>query len=203
MVGRQARPLRIADCALRIGGFAAAVMLLSCAPSPSVEPDIAWRAFRGEFRSVSNGVETKGRYWRHRDGSARRETLTADGKTEFVTIENLGASQFYSFSAGSWTAQPLKVPARRRVPPTGADFPNATPHAERVAGYRVVGAYTALGTRMLRAPSLDYFPLVEDHPHPALRVEFLTVTEEPIADAVFLPPAGVEVATLPWPYTGF
>jgi hypothetical protein len=194
--------LRIGDCGLRIGGFAAAVLLVSCAPPPSVEPDVAWRAFRGEFRSVSNGVETKGRYWRHRDGSARRETLGADGKAEFITIESLSASQFYSFSAGSWTAQPLRLPATRTLPPTGTAFPNATPQTERVAGYRVVGAYTVLGTLMLRAPALDYFPLVEDHPHPALRVEFVSIVEEPVGDTLFLPPPGAEVATLPWPYTG-
>jgi hypothetical protein len=189
--------------ATRIGAFAALLALAACAPSAISEPDVAWRAFRGEFRSVSDGVETRGRYWRHRDGSVRKETLGPDGQAAFITIENLSASRFYSFSAGSWTAQPLRVPARRMFPPTGADFPNATPHAGRVAGYRVVGAYTVLGTLMLRAPSLDYFPLVEDHPHPALRVEFLSVTEEPIAEAVFSPPPGVEAATLPWAYTGF
>ena len=89
------------------------------------------------------------------------------------------------------------------LPPTGADFPNATPQADRVEGYRVVGAYTVLGTLMLRAPALDYFPLVEEHPHPALRIEFTSIVEEPIRDKVFSPPPGVEVAMLPWPYTGF
>jgi hypothetical protein len=88
------------------------------------------------------------------------------------------------------------------LPPTGADFPNAMPQADRIAGYRVVGAYTVLGTLMLRAPALDYFPLVEEHPHPALRLEFTSVVEEPISDALFSPPPEAEVATLPWPYTG-
>ena len=72
-----------------------------------------------------------------------------------------------------------------------------------VRGYRVVGAYTVLGTLMLRAPALDYFPLVEEHPHPALRIEFGSIVEEPIRDEIFAPLPVVEVATLPWPYTGF
>jgi len=129
--------------------------------------------------------------------------LRADGAAEFITIENLPGSRFYAFSAGSWTVQPLKLSARRLVPPPAADFPNATPQGERVAGYRVVGAYTPLGTLMLRAPALDYFPLVEDHPHPVLRVEFVSVIEEPVGDALFVPPSDAQVATLPWPYTGF
>ena len=174
----------------------------ACAPSTTVEPAVAWRSFRGEFRSVSGGVETTGRYYRHRNGSARRETLGTAGTPEFITIENLSASRFYAFSAGSWTEQPLKLPATRATPPSGAAFPNATPQTERVAGYRVVGAYTVLGTLMLRAPALDYFPLVEDHPHPALRVEFVSIVEEPVGDALFLPPSDARVATLPWPYTG-
>ena len=183
--------------------MAATVVLLGCAPSTVSELDVAWRAFRGEFRSTSGGVETRGRFFRHRDGSTRRETLAANGDVEFITIVNIGQSRFYSYSAGSWSAQPLKLPVRHIFPPTGADFPNATPQADRIAGYRVVGAYTVLGTLMLRAPALDYFPLVEEHPHPALRIEFGSIVEEPIRDEIFSPLPGVEVATLPWPYTGF
>ncbi len=188
---------------MRIGGAAAIVALLGCAPSTVSEPDIPWRAFRGEFRSTSGGVATRGRFFRHRDGSTRRETLAPDSEAEFITIVNIGQSRFYSYSAGSWSAQPLKLPVRLTFPPTGSDFPNATPQADRVAGYRVVGAYTVLGTLLLRAPALDYFPLVEEHPHPALRIEFGSVVEGPIPDEIFSPPPGVEVATLPWPYTGF
>ena len=99
----------------------------ACAPSTISEPAVAWRAFSGEFRSVSGRVETTGRYYRHRNGSARRETLGAAGTPEFITIENLSASRFYAFSAGSWTEQPLKLPATRTLPPTGTAFPNATP----------------------------------------------------------------------------
>jgi hypothetical protein len=178
-----------------------ALALVGCVPSTVSEPDVAWRAFRGEFTSTTGGIETRGRYFRHRDGSVRREVLRADGGAEFITIENVAAARFYSFSGGSWTAQPLRIAARRMLPPTGADFPNASPQTERVAGYRVVSAYTVLGTLMLRAPALDYFPLVEDHPHPALRVAFVSVVEEPLADDLFVPPAGTAVAELPWIHT--
>jgi hypothetical protein len=190
------RLVRIAPTALGL----ALLAFGACTPQP-VEPTVAWRAFRGEFTSTSGGVETRGRYYRHRDGSVRRDVLRADGSPEFITIENVAASRFYSFSGGSWTSQPLRIAARRMLPPTAADFPNASPQTARVAGYRVVSAYTVLGTLMLRAPALDYFPLVEDHPHPALRVAFVSIVEEPSAGDLFVPPAGTAAAELPWTHT--
>lgn len=158
----------------------------------------AWVPFQAEFRAVGAGVESRGRFMRHRDGSTRRETFGPDQRPAFVTIENLGTSEFHSFSAGNWTTQPLA--ARRPVPPASSAFPNAMPQQDRVAGYRVVRADTVLGSVMLRAPVLNYFALVEEHPDPPLRIEYLSVREEAPAEVLFAPPAGAVVARLPWPH---
>jgi len=183
----------------------AALLLAACGagdPADTVLPGVAWVSFHGEFRSVSGTNETRGRFYRHRDGSTRRETLEAGGTPAFITIEHRSAARFYSFSGGVWTSQPLERPARVMLPPTGADFPSAVPQPGRIAGYRVVRADTALGTVMLRAPALNYFALVEEHPYPALRVEFVSVVEGPVDGALFAPPRGTAVGELPWPYTG-
>ena len=163
-------------------------------------PQPAWATFRAEFTSTGGTTETRGRFYRRRDGSIRKETLGADGAAEFVTIQNRPSMRFYSFSDGSWSSQPLQLATRLTMPPTGADFPSAMPQPERVVGYRVVRTDTALGTVLLRAPALNYFPLVEDHPFPSLRVEFVSVTEGDVDAALFEPPAGAPVASLPWPY---
>ena len=162
------------------------------------EQTTAWVPFQAEFRAVAGGVASRGRFMRHRDGSTRREAFGRDGVPAFVTIVNVHTSEFHSFSAGSWTSQPLA--ASRREPPTGSAFPSATPQADRVAGYRVVRADTVLGSVMFRAPALNYFALVEEHPDPPLRIEFLSVSEDAPAERLFEPPAGVTVARLPWSY---
>ncbi len=162
-------------------------------------PDAAaWVPFRAEFRAVGAGVMSLGRVMRHRDGSMRRETLGPDQAPVFVTIENRATSVFYSFSAGTWTSQALVV--HQPAPPVAAEFPNAMPQPARVAGYRVVRADTALGSTMLRAPALNYFALVEEHPYPPLRIEFLSVTEDEPSEAYFAPPPGASVSRLPWPH---
>lgn len=158
----------------------------------------AWVPFQAEFRVVAAGVESRGRFMRRRDGSTRRETLGRGGAPVFVTIENVSTSEFHSFSAGSWMSQPLA--ASRREPPTGSAFPNAMPQADRIAGYRVVRADTALGSVMLRAPALNYVALVEEHPDPPVRIEFLTVSEGVLAESLFEVPPGATVARLPWPH---
>lgn len=167
-------------------------------PRLKSERTTAWVPFQAEFRVVAAGVESRGRFMRRRDGSMRRETLGRGGAPVFVTIENVSTSEFHSFSVGSWTSQPLA--ASRREPPTGSAFPNAMPQADRIAGYRVVRADTALGSIMLRAPVLNYLALVEEHPDPPLRLEFLSVAEDVPADSLFEPPAGATVARLPWPH---
>jgi len=75
------------------------------------------------------------------------------------------------------------------------------PQPARVAGYRVVRADTVLGSTMLRAPALNYFALVEEHPYPPLRIEVTSVTDDEPAEAQFAPPAGARIARLPWPHT--
>ena len=188
---------------MRRGAAIAALLLAGCGePAQPVLPGVSWVPFQGEFRSVSGTNETRGRFFRHRDGSTRRETLEAGGTPAFITIENRPLARFFAFSGGSWTAQPLERAARATLPPTGADFPGAVPQPGRIAGYRVVRADTALGSVMLRAPALNYVALAEDHPYPALRVEFLSVVEGPVDAALFEPPRGAAVGELPWPYTG-
>lgn len=167
-------------------------------PRQADEQTTAWVPFQAEFRAFAGGGESRGRFMRHRDGSTRRETFGRDGVPAFVTIENVSTSEFHSFSAGSWTSQPLA--ASRREPPTGSTFSSATPQADRIAGYRVVRADTALGSVMLRAPALNYVALVEEHPDPPLRIEFLSVSEDAPAERLFEPPPGATVARLPWPH---
>lgn len=166
---------------------------------PPAEQVATWVPMQAEFRTVAAGVESRGRFLRHRNGSTRRETLARDATPAFVTIENRATAEFHAFSAGTWTTQPLVV--RRPGPPPASEFASATPHPARVEGYLVVRATTLLGSSMLRAPALNYFALVEEHPDPPLRIEFLAVTEDMPADALFAPPAGATVARLPWAHT--
>jgi hypothetical protein len=182
---------------------AALVLLASCGADDRPNEAIArpvWVPFRAEFRSVGAGSDRRGRFYRRRDGSVRRETFGADGTADFVTIENYSTRRFYSFSAGSWTSQPLTVAPHRAKPLGPGDFPNATPLAAPVAGYRVVRADTLLGAMILRAPSLNYFALTEEHPDPPLRVEYDSVVEGDLADALFAPPPGAVIADMPWPH---
>jgi hypothetical protein len=185
--------------------LAALVLAIAACGTDSTRPalpGVEWVPFSARFTSVSGSVESQGRFFRHRDGSTRRDTLAADGTPAFVTIENRRASRFYSFSSGSWTAQPMRLPPWRLLPPTGADFPSAMPLPDAIAGYRVVRADTALGTVMHRAPALNYFPLAEDHPYPVLHVTFADVVRGDVDATVFAPPSGAAVAELPWEYSG-
>ena len=176
--------------------------MATCSPAP---PTAAlevgsWVAFVGEFRSVSGGTETRGRAYRRRDGSFRKETLDVVGVPAFITIENRVKRAFYSYSSGGWTAQPWRrAPAPR---PDASRYPNAVPQGERVAGLRVVRWDSGLGVMTLRSPELDYYPLVEEHPSPPLRVVFVSVTRTDPADSLFEPPPGSQVDDLPWEYTG-
>ena len=184
---------------------AALVLLVSCGPDDLPGEAIArtaWVPFRAEFRSIGGGSDRRGRFYRRRDGSIRRETFGADGTAEFVTIENRATRRFYSFSGASWTSQPLTLAPHRAKPPGPDDYSSATPHAATVAGYRVVRADTLLGAMMLRAPSLNYFALAEEHPDPWLRVEYESVVEGDVADALFAPPPDAVIADMPWPHGG-
>jgi hypothetical protein len=159
-----------------------------------------WVPFEGEFRSVAAGVESRGRVFRRRDGSFRKETLDAVGVPSFVTIENRAQKRFYSFSSGSWTAQPW---SRTPTAPPGRDrYPNAAIEADRVAGLRVVRWVSGFGVTTLRAPELDYYPLVEEHGYPPLRIEHVRVVRADPPDGMFEPPAGSRVDELPWQYEG-
>jgi hypothetical protein len=159
-----------------------------------------WVPFEGEFRAVSGGSDTRGRVFRRRDGSFRKETLDLVGVPAFITIENRARRRFYSFSAGGWTAQPW---TRTPPPPPGRErYPNAAAQADRVAGLRVVRWDTGIGVMTLRAPELDYFALVEEHPYPPLRIRFVSVTRADQPDALFEPPAGSRIDEVPWEYEG-
>ena len=54
----------------------------------------------------------------------------------------------------------------------------------------------------LRAPELDNYPLLEEHPFPPLRIVYVTVTRKDPLDALFEPPPGSQVDDLPWEYRG-
>lgn len=196
--------VRAAARATRWRAAGIALLAVGCGgatpPAPETHPLEVWTPFRGEFRSVAGSTESRGRVFRRRDGSLRRETLDASGAPAFVTIENRADVRFYSYSAGRWSSQPwTRTPPAK---PTPASFPTAEPQADRVAGHRVVLVYNNLGARIMRAPDLDYAALLEEHPHPPLRVEFLSVEPGPQPDALFAPPPGVVVDRLPWPHTG-
>jgi len=182
---------------------AALVILASCGPDelPSHAVDRnGWVPFRAEFRSIGGGSDRRGCFYRRRDGSIRRETFGADGTADFVTIENRATRRFYSFSAGSWTSHPLTLAPHRAQPQGPGDYPSATPVAGTLVGYRVVRADTLLGAMMLRAPSLNYFALAEEHPDPPLRIEYQSVLEGDVADALFAPPPDAVLSEMPWPH---
>ena len=192
----------ISHVALCIASAAALSGCRESSPASAAPPAApgAWVPFAAEFRSVSGGSETRGRAFRRRDGSFRKETLDVVGVPAFITIENRATKRFYSFSAGGWTAQPWP---RTPPPPPGRDrYPNAAPLADRVAGLRVVRWDTGIGVMTLRAPELDYFPLVEEHPYPPLRIRYVSVTRADQPDALFEPPAGSRIDEMPWPYEG-
>jgi hypothetical protein len=185
---------------------AAAVAMAGCGTSPPTAATTStagagqWVPFEGEFRAVSGGSETRGRVFRRRDGSFRKETLDLVGVPAFITIENRARKRFYSYSAGGWTSQPW---TRTPPPPPGRErYRNASPQADRVAGLRVVRWDTGLGVMTLLAPELDYYPLVEEHPHPPLRIRYTAVTRADPADSLFEPPPGSRVDDVPWQYEG-
>ena len=197
----ECRLLRFALC------VATALAVSGCSGSPPMAATTSagaaagpWAPFEGEFVSVAGTVETRGRVFRRRDGSFRKETLDLIGVPAFITIENRAAKRFYSFSAGGWTAQPWP---RTAPPPPGRDrYPNAAPQADRVAGLRVIRWDTGIGVMTLRAPELDYFPLVEEHPYPPLRIRYVAITRVDPPDALFEPPAGSRIDEVPWQYDG-
>jgi hypothetical protein len=185
-------------------GIAVTLAMPGCDASPPMSATGSavgpWVPFAAEFRAVSSGSETRGRVFRRSDGSFRKETLDMVGVPTFITIENRATRRFYSFSAGGWTAQPWR---RTPPPPPGRDrYPNAAPQADRVAGLRVVRWDSGIGVMTLRAPELDYFPLVEEHPYPPLRIRFVSVTRGDQPDALFEPPVGSRVDDVPWQYEG-
>jgi hypothetical protein len=196
--------LPIGDCGLRSGpvAVAAVVILAACGAERPVETPVAapeWAPFQAEVRTVTAAADTRGRFVRRRDGSVRRETLGPDAAPAFITIENRATRRFYSFGGGTWTAQPL-APGTSR-PARASDFPDAAPASPR-DGLRVVRVVTPTGAALLRAPDLDFFPLVEEHPDPPLRIECrVTSRDEPPAP-LFEPPAGAPIAMLPWAHTG-
>ena len=184
-------------------GIIAALAAAGCGAAPPTSAASGagdWVAFEGEFRSVSGATETRGRVYRRRDGSFRKETLDMVGVPAFITVENRVKKAFYSYSGGSWTAQPWRGAPPPR--PDASRYPNAAPQAERVAGVRVVRWDTAWGVLTLRAPELDYYPLLEEHPYPALRIRYVSVTRRDPADSLFEPPPGSQVDDLPWEYAG-
>jgi hypothetical protein len=183
--------------------LAALVISTACgAERPAARPEAAaaWAAFQAEFRAVGGGAETRGRFSRRSDGSVRRETLGPDAAPAFITIENRASLRFYSFSGGTWTAQPLAQATSR--PARASDFPGADPTPLPHDGRRVVRVVTPTGAVQLRAPGLDFFAVVEEHPDPPLRVEYRVVSRDDPPAALFEPPAGVPVASLPWAHTG-
>lgn len=171
----------------------------ACAAPPPASAAVGdWAPFEGEFRSVSGGTESRGRVFRRRDGSFRKETLDLVGVPAFITIENRAERRFYSYSAGGWTSQPWTRPATPR--PDATRYPNAMPETDRVAGLRVVRWVSGYGVTTLRAPELDYYPLAEDHPFPPLRIQFVSIVRGDPPEALFEPPAGSRVDALPWGY---
>jgi hypothetical protein len=197
-----ARPTRIGVlCIFHFALWIVAAAGCGAAPSTSAAAGVGdWVAFVGEFRSVSGGAETRGRVYRRSDGSFRKETHDVVGVPAFINIENRVKKAFYSYSGGGWTAQPWRrTPAAR---PDASRYPNATPQAERVAGLRVMRWDTGWGVMTLRAPELDYYPLLEEHPYPPLRIVFVSITRTDPADSLFEPPPGSQVDDLPWEYTG-
>ncbi len=181
----------------------AAVALVFVRHEPSLAPVSAidaWVPFQAEFRQVREGqVEAVGRYMRGRDGSARRETMAPDGGQRFITIVNVWAGRFYSFAGGTWTAQTLILRGVRtpRDTDAGARLVRVT---DRVNGLHLVRETTPAGSVMLRAPALDLFAVLEQHPYPAMRREHFNIVIAPVSESLFAPPPGAAVADLPWPH---
>ena len=194
------RVLAVAVIAVAVAAAALALLVRGDAPVIAVQSSSGWVPFRAGFRQLRNGeLEAAGRYARHHDGSTLRETSSPAGDTRFITIVNVPEGRFYSFAGGTWTVQPLILRRARHLPDRRADS-QLVGVVERVGGLRLVRETTATGAVLLRAPALDFFPVIEQHPEPPMRRELFDIVVEPVDASWFFPPAGARVDRLPWPY---
>ncbi|HEY8535323.1 MAG TPA: hypothetical protein VIL25_02705 [Vicinamibacterales bacterium] len=193
---------RLLTVGVLAGATAAGIAVARVARDPGVLPAPAatvqgWVEFRAAYRQVRDGrVEAVGVFHRGRDGSTRRETRDPDGTLRFVAIENIAENRYYGYAGGAWSAQPLRLLAPR-VPP--GPRPDLLPVSERVEGLELQRELTPEGAVLLRAPALNFFPVVEYYSDPPMSREHHDIVIGPVDPALFRPPA-VPVDELPWPY---
>jgi hypothetical protein len=162
-----------------------------------------WVPFSATVRVIGEtGGVTRGRFHRDRNGSTRREGVGEDGSLRFVDIVNIAEGRFYVRSGTDrWSVQ--------RMEPLPATYPSPAvigPHqivlSDTVEGLTVLREKTADGAVLLRAPALNGFAVVEEHPDDGVRIEYSEIQVRHPDPRLFRPPDDVEVIRLPWPHEG-
>jgi hypothetical protein len=162
----------------------------------------SWRPFLAEFRVVAEdgALISRGRYWRTRDGSDRRERDSLDTAETIhsVQIRRISDRSCYRFSqAAGWTVQPMLLPEVGWLPPSYPPRDDARPiRIENLSAQRLS---TAQGDYIVRVPALNFFRLIRFTAASGRREEYFNVVLEEPDSHLLAPPIGSSVRRLPEP----
>lgn len=175
---------------------------------PIPQPD-GWVPFSADVAvTMPDGALGTGRFFRASNGSTREE---GGGPDHFgIAIHNIPRALYYEFNQGAtdrrnagrgtWTARPMQLPARGWKPQRFHEgIPGLTRSPETIEGLMVYREELSDGTTLLRAPALNFFPLITSGgPLGRKRIYSNLQFGEPPQD-LFEPPAGAVVIRLAEP----
>ncbi|HWP99059.1 MAG TPA: hypothetical protein VNK92_01190 [Vicinamibacterales bacterium] len=159
-----------------------------------------WVAFEAEveYLTVPGKPAIPGRLYRARDGSRRVET--GDPVT-VVSIHNIPRVTYFVYSAREgWTARPMILPPEGWRPRQyRADSRSLSKEREPYLGFEVYRLVSADGTIELRAPALNFEPLVRQSARDGTRIVLKNIRLVEPDPSLFEPPAGASVRYLSEP----